>query len=94
MIILNGFREDTEASVAATKQFVSSITELNSDLVRPIITPRFVPSCSRELMSQLGGLAAQHNIAIQTHLSENIPECKWVKELEPDCDNYAEVYNR
>lgn len=90
----DSYREDTEASVAATKQFVSSITELNSDLVRPIITPRFVPSCSRELMSQLGGLAAQHNIAIQTHLSENIPECKWVKELEPDCDNYAEVYNR
>ena len=87
-------REATEESLEATEQFISSISDLKSSLVSPIITPRFVPSCSRHLMTQLGSLAAEHNTHIQTHLSENVPECQWVKELEPDCDNYADVYNR
>ena len=30
----------------------------------------------------------------QSHLAENQPECRWVKELEPDCQSYTEVYHR
>ena len=81
----------TEESLADTIQFVDSVSLLGSELVTPIITPRFVPSCSRGLMTDLGRLASERGLAVQTHLSENKPECEWVRELEPDCDNYTEV---
>ena len=67
---------------------------MECSLVKPIITPRFVPSCSRQLMTSLGDLAKEKQLHVQTHLSENIPECGWVAQLEPDCDNYTDVYKR
>lgn len=59
---------------------------------RPIITPRFVPSCTPELMDGLGKLAAERDLPIQSHLSENLSEIDWVKSLHPDCDGYGAVY--
>lgn len=62
--------------------------------VYPIITPRFVPSCTDELLEGLGKLAEDYNAPIQSHLSENQSEIKWVKELEPWSDYYGQVYDK
>ena len=61
-------------------------------LVKPILTPRFTPSCSNELMAALGKLAAERDLPVQSHLSENTGEIAWVKELHPDCPQYWESY--
>ncbi len=58
----------------------------------PILTPRFIPSCSDELMKGLGKIAAERNLRIQSHLSENISEVAWVKELVPASTTYANAY--
>ena len=84
--------ETAESSFAATQAFVDSFK--NDDTVAPIITPRFVPSCTSALMDNLGKLAATRHLPIQSHLSENKKEIAWVKELHPECKNYAEVYDR
>ena len=84
--------ETAESSFAATQAFVDSLK--NDDTVAPIITPRFVPSCTPALMDNLGKLAAARHLPIQSHLSENKKEIAWVKELHPECENYAEVYDR
>lgn len=60
--------------------------------IRPMITPRFTPSCSDELMEWLGKLANERNLPVQSHLSENLSEIQWVKELHPDCKQYWETY--
>ncbi|MGI5936673.1 MAG: amidohydrolase family protein [Oscillospiraceae bacterium] len=60
----------------------------------PIITPRFVPSCSNELMEGLGAVAGRYGLPVQSHLSENLSEVDWVLELCPDCPNYASVYDK
>ncbi len=60
--------------------------------VRPIITPRFIPSCSDELMNSLGKLARDRKLRIQSHLSENPSEVAWVKELVPSSTSYANAY--
>ncbi|MGL5327773.1 MAG: guanine deaminase [Peptostreptococcaceae bacterium] len=65
-----------------------------SNLVKPIITPRFVPTCSDELLKELGILAIKHSISVQSHLSENIGEINWVKELHPDSKCYGDVYDK
>lgn len=59
---------------------------------KPILTPRFVPSCTDELMQELGKLQKAYNLPVQSHLSENIDEIKWVKELEKDVDYYGGAY--
>ena len=84
--------ETAESSFAATQAFVDAFK--NDDTVAPIITPRFVPSCTSVLMDNLGKLAAARHLPIQSHLSENKKEIAWVKELHPECKNYAEVYDR
>lgn len=62
--------------------------------VRPIVTPRFVPSCSDDMLQALGTYAAEKNLAVQSHLSENRSEIDWVKQLEPDSTCYGEAYYR
>ena len=40
-------------------------------LVNAIVTPRFAPSCSEELLGRLGELAREEDLPIQTHICEN-----------------------
>ncbi len=58
----------------------------------PILTPRFIPSCSDELMKKIGILSKEKGLRIQSHLSENKSEIAWVKELVPASDCYANAY--
>ncbi len=84
--------EDTEDSIRITEELIVEYKD-KSDLVKPIITPRFAPTCSDELLGGLGELAKKYNVPVQSHLNENKSEIEWVKELFPDSKNYASVYN-
>ena len=59
---------------------------------KPIITPRFIPSCTDDLLYELGKLSREFNVPVQSHLSENLSEIQWVKELVPDARNYGDAY--
>ncbi|NJP39759.1 amidohydrolase family protein [Oscillospiraceae bacterium HV4-5-C5C] len=61
--------------------------------VRPILTPRFVPSCTPELQRWLGQLAREYQLPVQSHLSENRDEIAWVHDLSPAAADYASVYD-
>lgn len=63
-------------------------------LVSPIITPRFVPSCTPELLKACGELAHKYDLPVQSHLSENRSEIAWVQELEPESKHYGDAYRR
>jgi guanine deaminase len=58
----------------------------------PIITPRFIPSCSNELLKSLAGIQKEYTLPLQSHLSENREEIEWVKKLWPSSENYAGAY--
>uniref|UniRef100_A0A1A9W7D0 Guanine deaminase n=1 Tax=Glossina brevipalpis TaxID=37001 RepID=A0A1A9W7D0_9MUSC len=83
--------EATNESLASTKEFIDDIKELNSSLIQPIITPRFALSCSKKLMNGLGDIAKNYNLHIQSHISENLLEIDYVKEL--FASSYAEAYD-
>lgn len=85
-------REESDDSIIKTIKWMENCSG-KYKLVKPIITPRFVPSCTSELMNKLGFVAVNENIPVQSHLSENLSEIQWVKELHPDKKNYSEVYN-
>ncbi|WFA07849.1 guanine deaminase [Tissierella sp. Yu-01] len=84
--------EDTYESIKDTKELILEYKD-RSELVRPIITPRFIPTCTDELLTELGNLAIEYNIPVQSHLNENTSEVEWVKELYPNSKNYASVYD-
>lgn len=84
--------EDTERSIEETEEIILQYKD-KSPLVKPIVTPRFIPSCTEKLMEGLGELAVKYDIPIQSHLSENVSEVEWVKELHPDSSNYSSVYD-
>jgi len=59
----------------------------------PVITPRFVPTCSTELMTKLGQLAARHGLRITSHVSESPGEISWVQSLHPEHKSYTDCYD-
>jgi len=85
--------EGVEAYVEGMEQLIAEFSDADG-LVRPIITPRFVPSCTPELLKACGELAAKYQLPVQSHLSENTSEIAWVAELEPESENYGDAYNR
>ncbi len=83
--------ETTKESLDETELFLKKYDDKFLK-VRPIITPRFIPTCSSELMNGLADLAKKYQVPIQSHLSENKGEINWVKELHPECTDYSSVY--
>ncbi len=83
--------EDTDASLSGTEELIERVARRAPD-IGFIITPRFVPSTTPELMAGLGQIAERHHLPVQSHLDENRGEIQWVRELHPDIPTYAEVY--
>jgi len=62
--------------------------------VKPILSPRFIPSCTDELMTRLKQIQAGYHLPVQSHLSENRSEINWVQELCPESEFYGDAYDR
>jgi len=83
-------------SEAATRQWLELIYQNHArgqmENTAPILTPRFIPSCSDSLMGKLGEIQKEFDLPVQSHLSENLKEIEWVAELCPGSKNYADAY--
>ena len=82
--------ETTEESRRETLRWLDACQDFR--LVKPMLTPRFTPSCTNELMAFLGKLAAERDLPVQSHLSENQAKMAWVRQLHPGCQQYWETY--
>ncbi|GHV90631.1 guanine deaminase [Spirochaetia bacterium] len=84
---------DAEASAGATREWLGAI-EKNGPYKNtyPILTPRFIPSCSDDLMRALSAIQKQYALPLQSHLSENQREIEWVRELCPASSSYGNAY--
>ena len=95
-----------DASLAETKRFICALSSCDGLDARAraavaagapapvaVVTPRFVPTCSAELLRGLGALATTHGVPVQSHISENTAEVQWVAELCPGAASYAGVYD-
>ena len=78
--------EDTERWICETKDAFAH--------THPILTPRFIPSCSDELLRGLRELRERYDLPVQSHLSENFGEIAWVSELCPQAKFYGDAYDR
>lgn len=85
-------QETTADSIRDTEYWLSQCDRFQ--YIKPILTPRFTPSCTNELMEALGNMAKTRHLRVQSHLSENTSEIAWVGELHPDCQQYWETYDK
>ncbi len=88
-----GLTESVEKMMQGNEALIAEFNQPDA-LVRPIITPRFIPSCTPEMLTACGELAAKHQLPVQSHLSENKDVIAWVKSLEPESTCYGDAYNR
>ena len=84
--------ESAEVAYEDTKQWIEESKDYKN--VKPILTPRFIPTCSDELMEKLSALQKEYKLPMQSHLSENHGEIEWVQELCPDTRFYGEAYHK
>jgi guanine deaminase len=57
-----------------TREFIEYVRSMHgngSSLIMPVITPRFIPGCSDELLTRLGALSRETGCYVQTHCSES-----------------------
>jgi guanine deaminase len=59
------------ADTRALIDFIRAMPGNESGLVRPVITPRFVPACTDALLEGFGALARETGCHVQTHCSES-----------------------
>ena len=85
------YQETAEQSLRETERFIENSERFHN--TQPILTPRFIPVCSDELMRGLADIQAKTGIPIQSHLSENRNEIQWVKSLNPDSRFYGDAYD-
>ncbi len=87
-------REPTaEAAAADTEAWVQR-TMAKYKRTKPILTPRFIPSCTDTLMEKLGALRGKYDLPVQSHLSENLGEIDFVCALRPDSPFYGAAYEK
>ena len=86
--------EETEESAGETLEWIKDVLHRKYKNTCPILTPRFTPSCTDELMEELKKLQMRYGLPLQSHLSENQGEIAWVKELCPWAEFYGDAYDR
>ena len=85
--------ESAEASAEETIKWIEDVLAKDYKHTRPIVTPRFTPSCTDELMAKLKEIQTKYELPVQSHLSENQGEIAWVKELCPWSKFYGDAYD-
>jgi guanine deaminase len=84
--------ESAEASAYNTFGWINSINNKFQN-TKPILTPRFIPCCTDELMEELKQIQMTYGIPVQSHLSESPGEIEFVHFLRPNNEFYGDAYN-
>ena len=84
--------KSAEEASKITEQWILEAERFEN--VRQILTPRFIPSCSDELMREIARLQKKYELPMQSHLSENLGEITWVQELCPESKFYGDAYDQ
>ena len=84
--------ESVESSAYQTFGWINSVHNKFQN-TKPILTPRFIPCCTDELMEELKQIQMTYGIPVQSHLSESPGEIEFVKFLRPNNEFYGDAYN-
>ena len=84
--------ESADISAYTTFGWINAVKDQFQN-TKPILTPRFIPCCTDELMDNLREIQMAYGIPVQSHLSESKGEIDFVKVLRPNNPFYGDAYN-
>ena len=84
--------ETPKQSLADTRKWIEDTTA-RFHLVKPAVTPRFIPTCSTSVLEGLGKLAQEFDLPVHSHMSEDLGEMSIVRDRYPQYDNDGDVYD-
>ena len=85
--------KDADSSVSETMEWLEDNRDKYTRTM-PILTPRFLPSCTNDLLGKLQGVREEYHLPVQSHLSENPEEIAFVKSLFPDAVFYGDGHDK
>ena len=74
-----------EENVKGTKEIIEYIHNFEAsknNMIFPVVTPRFYPTCTFELLQRLGQVARDYDCHIQSHVSESLDEVAFSHDLD------------
>ncbi|MBQ1251463.1 MAG: amidohydrolase family protein [Firmicutes bacterium] len=84
--------DSAEVSAYTTFGWINAVKDKFQNTF-PILTPRFIPCCTDQLMEELRQIQMTYDIPVQSHLSESKGEIEFVKSLRPGDPFYGDSYN-
>ena len=84
--------ESAKMSAYTTFGWINAVKD-KFENTKPILTPRFIPCCTDELMGELREIQMAYGLPVQSHLSESKGEIDFVKLLRPENPFYGDSYN-
>ena len=84
--------ETPKQSLADTRKWIED-TKDRFHLVKPAVTPRFIPTCSTSVLEGLGKFAQEFDLPVHSHISEDLGEMSIVRDRYPQYDNDGDVYD-
>jgi len=91
--------ETTSSSLADTEKFIQycrnefpSNTNRTS-IIHPVITPRFIPTCSLPLLQGLGKLATKYDCYVQSHAAETVDQLTLVRQQYPELERDVAIFS-
>ncbi|KAI0702263.1 Metallo-dependent hydrolase [Cytidiella melzeri] len=78
--------KSAEIAIDSVRSFVNKCQELEEHLspherlITPVLTPRFVPTCSDALLRGLSELSSAKNLHVQSHMAEAYDQVEWVRQ--------------
>lgn len=82
--------ETIEESLKDTERFLKKHS--HNKYAKPILTPRFAPTCSFSLLKRLGELADKYDVGTQTHIVESLWEKEEAKKCFEGCRCDMQIY--
>jgi len=87
----DGLRDTAQSAYDDCKRLLEKWHDV--DRLSYVITPRFSPTSTPEQLAALGALWREYpDCLMQTHLSEQVDEIAWVRELFPQSWDYLDTY--
>jgi guanine deaminase len=80
-------RSQRSRQVPSATDGETTTTKTRLPLILPLVTPRFIPTCTPQLLSALGGMAARYDCHVTSHISESRDEVAFVQYLDTHVDN-------
>ena len=84
--------ENTKDSLRESEKLAAKWHNSCSGRLRYAFTPRFVPTCSKLLLKEIGKLASQSDTYIQSHIAETREENANVKKIYPEYTDYFSIF--